>query len=254
VSRPDVTILCVTRNALDAVRLTLSSLRCFTSERFRILVADNGSTDGTQNYLARLDWIELFHYDPNMQTAGHGTALDALTRHVTTRYFLTLDSDVMFLRDGWLTELRDTLQKSVRIAVGEFEPAVGCYKPRLAPHLLLFDTDAFRALRTSFAGCARIHDPKEAQRWRRRSRRERLTYDEMRSYRSAEFYSTGALIYERLVASGGRWAPTPLRTRRKYRHIGHMSWAADDGDMARSHRTKVAELRQLSSTLPGLER
>jgi hypothetical protein len=160
----------------------------------------------------------------------------------------------MFLRDGWLTELRNTLQQSIRVAVGEFEPAVGCYKPRLAPHLLLFDTDAFRALRTSFEGCARMHDPEEARRWRRRSRSERLTYEDMRSYRSAEFYSTGALIFERLVATGGRWASTPPRTRRKYRHIGHMSWAADDGELAPSHRAKVADLRQLLSNLQGLER
>ena len=187
-SPPDVTILCVTRNAADAVRLTLSSFRRFTPERCRLLVADNGSTDGTLEYLERLDWIRLFRHNRHRSGASHGAALDMLARHVTTRYFLTLDSDVMFLGEGWLTELRHTIQKHDCAAVGEFEPQVGRYKARLALHLALFDADAFRALHTSFESCARIHDPEEARRWRRRATRERLEYAEMQSYRSADFY------------------------------------------------------------------
>ena len=60
---PEVTILCATRNGRDVVRLTLSSLRRFTPEIYRILIADNGSTDGTLDYLSGLEWIQLFRRD-----------------------------------------------------------------------------------------------------------------------------------------------------------------------------------------------
>lgn len=240
---PDVTIICATRNAVDAVRLTLSSLRRCTPGGYHTLVADNGSTDGTRKYLAGLGWIELFSRDLHGRHSSHGAALDWLARKVTTRYFLTLDSDVVFLRHGWLTDLRRLLQANGRVAVGEFEPGTGAYRPRLAPYLLLLDTERFHALGSSFESCAIIWSPAEALRWRQRPEAEHVDYAELRSYRSAAFYSTGAMLFEHIVQAGARWAATPLRTRRKYRHLGHMSWGANEAPFAAAHRAKLSHVR-----------
>jgi glycosyltransferase involved in cell wall biosynthesis len=245
VHQPDVTIVCATRNGCDAVRLTLSSLRQFTPEPHHILVADNGSTDGTREYLQSLNWIELFRRDPRRHASGHGATLDWLMRKVTTRYALTLDSDVVFLRSGWLSDLRTLLESRAAAAVGELESGVGGYRSRLAPYVLLFDTEQVRALRTSFKPCVLINDPAEVDRWRRRGPSENLSYAELRGYRSAAFYSTGAMLFERMVESGVRWAATPLRTRRKYRHLGHMSWGPSEGHRRADHRAKLAYVQAL---------
>ena len=238
----DVTIICATRNAADAVRLTFESLRRSEPTGYRLLVADNGSTDGTLEFLASLDWVQLFRGDG---CQSHGAALDWLTRKVTTRYFLTMDSDVVFLRPGWLADLRRVAQENGAAAVGELEPGSGAYRSRLAPYVLLLDTDRIRALGSSFESCAVIRDPAEALRWRRRPRTEHVDYSEVRRYRSATFYPTGGRLFECINQAGQRWAATPPRTRRKYRHLGHMSWAAAEAPFAAAHNAKLSKVRAI---------
>ena len=244
-SRNDVTILCATRNGADVVRLTLSSLRRSTPEAYRILVADNGSTDGTRDYLASLNWIEVFHRDPRRVLTSHGATLDWLARKVRTRYFLTLDSDVVFLRRGWLSDLCEELEKHSAAAVGEFEPGIAGYRPRLAPYVLLFDTKRFRALHCSFRSCVLMSNSADVRRWRRRRPSENLDLAELCAYPSGAFYSTGARLFERIVQSDLRWVSTPLRTRRKYHHLGHMSWGAGEARFAADQRSKLTYVRKL---------
>jgi glycosyltransferase involved in cell wall biosynthesis len=251
VATTDVTIVCATLNGRDAVRLTLSSLRRFTPERYRILVADNGSTDGTLEYLGSLDWTALFRRRRPPKPISHGATLDWLVQKVHTRYFLTLDSDVAFVRSDWLGEMRYALEAGKAAAVGEFEPGIGAYRPRLAPYVLLFDTERFRALKSSFESCVTFHDPAEARRWRRRSNTEYLSVTELESYRSAAFYSTGAVLFEKMVQAGERWALTPSRTRRKYVHFGHMSWGAAEAPVSHAHEMKLTAVRSLLQQYKG---
>ena len=56
----EVTVICATRNAREAVRLTFSSFHRYTPERCTVLVADNGSTDGALDVLRRFPWIKVF--------------------------------------------------------------------------------------------------------------------------------------------------------------------------------------------------
>ena len=210
-----------------------------------MLVADNGSTDGTREYLASLDWIEVFDRDPRRVATSHGATLDWLARKVTTCYFLTLDSDVVFLRRGWLRDLCEEIERHDAAAVGEFEPGLAGYRSRLAPYVMLLDTNRFRALHCSFRSCVVMSDPADVRRWRRRRPSERLDVAELCAYPSGAFYSTGARLFERIVQSGIRWAATPLRTLRKYHHLGHMSWGADEGRFAADHQRKLASVRKL---------
>jgi hypothetical protein len=62
-----VTIVCATRNARSAVRLTFASFRRFTSEACKVLVADNGSTDGTLQDLSSLSWVQLYSIDERLR-------------------------------------------------------------------------------------------------------------------------------------------------------------------------------------------
>ena len=58
-------------------------------------MADNGSVDRTaREFLGSLRWIELHRRRVGRHTVSHGATLDWLMRQVTTKYVLTLDSDV----------------------------------------------------------------------------------------------------------------------------------------------------------------
>jgi hypothetical protein len=230
---PEVTILCATLNGGDVVRLTFSSLGRFTPEPYRILVADNGSTDSTLDYLRSLDWIELFKLGQHRTKTSHGATLDWLAKKVETRYLLTLDSDVAFLRHGWLGELSDTLAAQDLAAVGEFEPAVGAYRPRLAPHVLLLNTERFLALGTSFESCVRFDDSAEVRRWRGRSKSEYLSQEELNSYHSAAFYSTGAALFETVLRRGS---------------VGPLHHCASPENTAILGTCRGAQVRRLSPT------
>jgi hypothetical protein len=64
-----VTVIGATRNARSATRLTCSSFRRHTPEPVRVLLADQGSVDGTLDDLRRLDWATVWSLDERKQLA-----------------------------------------------------------------------------------------------------------------------------------------------------------------------------------------
>ena len=241
---PSVTILCATFNARDAVRLTFASLQRHTPEPRVLLVADNGSTDGTLDDLRALPWVEIFELD-----SDHGGALDYLVTRVQTDYFLTLDSDVEFFQSGWLTALLEIARREYLDALGAFEPAIGNYQPRLAPHLCLFRTDPFRRLETSFRELASFTDQAESARFRARDRSIPLTASEVATYTAARFYPAGALVFERLQQHAARWSDLPPELGQMFRHLGHMSWSVSE-DRRTYVRERLAELSREPGSPP----
>ena len=240
----DVTIVCATRNGGDAVRLTFESLRRTTVAPLRVLVADNGSVDGTREMLGGLDWIELHRRRPGRHVPGHGATLDWLVRKVTTRprvdARLRCRVPAARLAGGVVRGTRPFRRDCGRRARAGGRRVPG---PPVA-RLLLLDTERLRALRCSFRSYVRIDDPDEALRWRRRpASGERVRQGELATYRSAAFYTTGARVFERLHESGSRWLATPAATRRKYRHLGHMSWAGADDELSERHRQNELHVR-----------
>ena len=234
---PQVTVVCATYNGREAVRLTLASFRRHTPEPCVVLVADNGSTDGTVEELGRHPWLTVVPFEQRAaglsehdrrRARAHGRTLDWLAAQVETPYFITLDSDVEFLGSGWLSRMLAVAERDALVAVGELEPAVGGYRSRLAPYLLLLRTDAFRSLGTSFAGYATFEDADDAERFRHRPPALRLDASELEAYPTAKLYPTAAGLFEELARTGARWGETPAVIRALYRHIGHMSWGDRD--------------------------
>ncbi len=58
--KPEVTIICATKNALNAVKLTLLSLKKHTAEPFKLLIADNDSDDGTLEFIRALPYVKVY--------------------------------------------------------------------------------------------------------------------------------------------------------------------------------------------------
>ena len=120
--RPEVHILMVVHNTVEMVKIsTLKTLQHIAGQDARLVVIDNASTDGVQDWLdmlARRGEILLMHSSSNL---GHGPALE-LARGELARcgllapYLVTLDSDAFPLSDGWLAHLRRLLQDPVKLA------------------------------------------------------------------------------------------------------------------------------------------
>jgi hypothetical protein len=264
-----VTIVCATRNACDAVRLTVRSLLRHTPPVARILVADNGSTDGTLEWLRAVDGIEVVALDkrarvladehvwrrsvaaalarrdagstaaarrlladdaaPPVPSTEHGATLDWLVAQVTTPYAVMIDSDVELLADGWLEAALAVVHRDGLAAFGSLEPGRGRYRPRLALHLLLIRTDAVRRVNGTFRGTFRCDDPDERERWRARRNGWAIDLDDLDAFPDVTVYPPGAQLLEALDAAGERWAAFPADIERRYVHYGHLSWGGADG-------------------------
>jgi glycosyltransferase involved in cell wall biosynthesis/SAM-dependent methyltransferase len=107
----------VVHNALGVVRVsTLRTLRHIAGQSARLVVVDNGSTDGAGEWLsllARRGDIELIRNDFNI---GHGPALELARQSVQSPYIVSLDSDAFPLNDRWLDALRSRINGHVKIA------------------------------------------------------------------------------------------------------------------------------------------
>jgi GT2 family glycosyltransferase len=119
-ARKPVTILLLTWNGVDYTRACLESLRCHTvfDERTRLLVIDNGSSDGTLPYLRRLDWITLIENGKNLGfVRGNNVGIKAAPPDSD---ILLLNNDTVIEQDGWLDELQRVAYSAADVGI------VGC--------------------------------------------------------------------------------------------------------------------------------
>ena len=105
---PLVTVVIPTFNNRFLIELCLRSMRCCTSSPFRVIVKDNGSTDGTLEYLETSGLVDLVlrSTDNDFDNVEHRTYDEVIRNHVQTSYFLVCHSDVVFLQADWIEEIR----------------------------------------------------------------------------------------------------------------------------------------------------
>ena len=103
------TICVVNYKTLDLTRLCLRSVRKFTKYPCEVIVVDNNSQDKSLEYLKCLNWISLIERRPKPDEPGagyaHGAALDLALARCNTEFFVSMHSDVIVRKDGWLTDL-----------------------------------------------------------------------------------------------------------------------------------------------------
>jgi GT2 family glycosyltransferase len=96
-----VTIVIPLYNQLRYTRICLESLQTHGAGGARILVIDNGSTDGTGDYLATCQGVEVVSNPENLGCAG---AWNQGVRESATEWVLLLNNDVI-VSPGWLEGL-----------------------------------------------------------------------------------------------------------------------------------------------------
>jgi GT2 family glycosyltransferase/ubiquinone/menaquinone biosynthesis C-methylase UbiE len=108
-------LIILTRNNLEYTKLCLESIRKYTPEPHEIIVVDNGSTDGTVEYLENQPDVKLIKNGYNLGFAlGNNRGL----REARGDYIVFLNNDVV-VTEGWLTRLLACAKEDDRVgAVG----------------------------------------------------------------------------------------------------------------------------------------
>ncbi len=154
-AKPLLTVVTVNYNTSDFVELLIYSLSKLTCNTYKLIVCDNGSAAGDIAKLNRLSKsnaeVELiFRRQCSSASIAHGRALDLLIAKSESKYTVVLDSDCVFLLQGWDVELVKSLAGGVKI-IGSTSPFSrsgirfgGGDFP--LPFAALFETDTYKSL------------------------------------------------------------------------------------------------------------
>jgi glycosyltransferase involved in cell wall biosynthesis len=128
-----VTILIPQYRTPELTRLCLRSIRKYTDmDKVRVVVIDTHSNDASLDYLRSLSWITLIERKPvagESPANAHAGALDLGLAVTQTPYVLSIHSDTIVARRGWLELLIDRLETGDDIA------GVGSWKLEQKPPL-----------------------------------------------------------------------------------------------------------------------
>jgi GT2 family glycosyltransferase len=105
-SAPKITVCVPHWQVRDMMSICLRSIRKY-SDRYNldVLVVDNGSRDGSLDWLRGLSWIRLVERPEETSAnwpANVFTAWDYAARNSDADFLLTMHSDVFVRREGWL--------------------------------------------------------------------------------------------------------------------------------------------------------
>jgi len=123
--KPSVSIIVLNWNGRSFLEKFLPSLLATRYPDFKIIVADNGSTDGSLTLLrTRFPEVQLLDFQENHGfTIGNNKALE----HITTDYFALVNSDVEVDPD-WLLPLVEMMDADEKIAA--IQPKILSWKEK----------------------------------------------------------------------------------------------------------------------------
>jgi len=191
----------------DLARLCLRAIRRFTNHPYEVIVVDNHSDDGSVEALRQVRWIRLLARGPETEPEGvhaHASAMDLGTREARGRWLVSLHTDTIVRREGWLGALVGRLKASPNAAAlgaGKLDTDPGWYRAVKR----LWDTHRIKSLLRRLAGLP--PDPRLKPRpWYPRSYCAVYRLDLVRrlglSWQPAPGHPTGDLLYRGLVDAG----------------------------------------------------
>ncbi|ACX51426.1 glycosyl transferase family 2 [Ammonifex degensii KC4] len=113
---PEVSIIIVNWNGLVHLERCLNSIRTNSGNRisYEVIVVDNGSTDGSQEFLKKLPWVRLLPLERNL---GFGPAANLGAEMARGKYLVFLNNDTE-PQPGWLEALLEAADPPQVGAVG----------------------------------------------------------------------------------------------------------------------------------------
>ncbi len=100
-------------NNLELTRACIQSIFAHTLEPFELIIVDNGSTDGTVEYLKGITDVQLIQ---NQENEGFPRACNQGILHARGEYLVIINNDVI-VPDGWLGNLIDHLDDEERVGI-----------------------------------------------------------------------------------------------------------------------------------------
>ncbi len=113
IKSPSISIVMINFNGIDYLKETIPPLLCMNYPEYELIVADNGSADGSIGYISGIPKIRLIH-SPRYREKNY--ACNYAISHASGKYILLLDNDVI------ITD-RDILSKLV--SMYESLPGIG---------------------------------------------------------------------------------------------------------------------------------
>jgi GT2 family glycosyltransferase/tetratricopeptide (TPR) repeat protein len=133
-------IVIVTANGLECTRQCLESVRRCTPLQYEIIAIDNGSTDGTVEYLRSAADVKLIE---NPINRGVPAAINQGLCKASGDYIVLLNNDVV-VPPGWLERMVSVLKRDTKIGlVGPCSNNVSGVQRVAAPYRQLSELDAF---------------------------------------------------------------------------------------------------------------
>lgn len=120
-------------NCLEMTKRTLPILIAEVKENTEIIVVNDGSTDGTKDWLETIDDITIIDCKKNLGIAGSQNKAIQLCEYRKYDYILFHDNDVIMKKD-WINKLRKFLDENKK--VGIVSPCFNQYdeSSRIIPH------------------------------------------------------------------------------------------------------------------------
>jgi glycosyltransferase involved in cell wall biosynthesis len=106
-------VVTVNWNSLPFLRLMIEAIRATSPSDIEIVVFDNGSSDGSVEYLQSRSDVRLMRSPVNL---GHGVALDVAVASVDTEFLAVFDVDAFPISDRWLPESLVRLDSGAQVA------------------------------------------------------------------------------------------------------------------------------------------
>ncbi len=249
---PEVSICIPHYQVGPLMQLCLRAIRRYTDgPPYEVIVVDNGSADGSLDWLRSIPWIRLVERGsatPSNWVYAMNTALDVGLGLARGRYYCIMHSDVVVKHEGWLSQLVDAIAADPTVAAagsGKLED-----RSRLGQRVKdLTDTKRLRRwLRRRVLGDATA----------RELPREPCPRDYCAVYRTDVLrslglsfvarggYSAGETVYFDLKAAGYRAAMLPVdRMAAAMDHVAHASGAILPDRHLKHRRTERKTRRRL---------
>ena len=133
-------LVIVTHNELAYTRLCVESIRLRTDEPYELIFVDNGSSDGTPDYLRSLEGVTVI---ANKDNRGFPAAANQGIRAATGRQVLLLNNDTL-VTTGWLGRMLRVLHSDPSIGlVGPGSNSVSGEQQVAVSYEALEDLDGF---------------------------------------------------------------------------------------------------------------
>ena len=127
--RGGVTVVIVNWETLNHLRTTVGAVRRFSPASTRMLVVDNGSSDGSVDWL-RQHGVRTVTLDRNL---GHGTALDLGWLRARTQTVVALDVDAFPINESWLSCLTTPLEEGSTVVGAHYGEVLERVSPDVPP-------------------------------------------------------------------------------------------------------------------------